>query len=215
MLDVMLGRKLGMTQVYDDAGVLHPVTVIQLGPCTVMQVKTDETDGYAALQLGFEDKPRRRATKPERGLAEKIDAEPKRFVREVRLSASSEGREAGEVLTASEFTGARVVDVQGVTKGKGFTGVVKRWGFHGAPASHGAHKNHRRAGSIGQSATPSRVFKGMHMPGRDGGDRRTVKNINVVKVDPEKNLLLVAGGIPGPVGGFLSVRVVKRETEQS
>jgi large subunit ribosomal protein L3 len=215
MLDVMLGKKLGMTQVYDDAGTLHPVTVIQLGPCTVMQVKTAETDGYAALQLGFEDKPRRRATKPERGRAEKVGAEPKRFISEVRVAEPSEEHQAGAVLTAAEFEGARMVDVQGITKGKGFTGVVKRWGFRGAPASHGAHKNHRRPGSIGMSATPSRVLKGMHMAGRDGGHRRTVKNMRVVKVDPEKNLLLVAGGVPGPVGGFLSVRVVKREAEQS
>ncbi|HUU42156.1 MAG TPA: 50S ribosomal protein L3 [Planctomycetota bacterium] len=213
MLDVLLGKKLGMTQVYDDAGVLYPVTVIQLGPCTVMQVKTDATDGYSALQLGFEDKPRRRATKPERGRAEKIEAEPKRFVREVRLASASEKNQAGQVLTAAEFEGAKVVDVQGVTKGKGFTGVVKRYGFRGAPASHGASKVHRRPGSIGGNQRLTKVVKGKRMPGRDGADRRTVKNLSVVRIDPEKNLLLVAGGVPGPVGGFLAVRVVKRETE--
>jgi len=214
MLDVMLGKKLGMTQVYDEEGVLHPVTVIQLGPCTVMQVKTEARDGYAALQIGFEDKPRKQATKPERGRAEKAKTEPKRFIREVRLTTTSEEHEAGQVLTAAEFEGARQVDVRGITKGKGFAGVVKRYNFHGAPASHGAHKNHRRAGSIGMSATPSRVLKGMRMPGHAGNDRRTVKNMNVVRLDPEENLLLVSGGVPGPTGGFLSVHVVKRETEQ-
>ena len=213
MLNVLLGKKLGMTQVYDDDGVVHPVTVIQLGPCTVMQVKTEETDGYVALQIGFDDKPRKRATKPERGRAEKVDTEPKRFIREVRVDALTEEHQPGQVLTAAEFEGARLVDVQGITKGRGFTGVVKRWGFHGAPASHGAHKNHRRGGSIGMAATPARVLKGTKMPGHSGHARRTVKNMNVVRLDPEKNLLMVGGGIPGPMGGFVSVRVVKRETE--
>ena len=213
MLDALLGKKLGMTQVYDADGIIHPVTVIQLGPCTVMQVKTEENDGYSAVQLGFEDKPRRVATRPERGRAEKIDSEPKRFVREVRPAELPEGHDAGTVLTAAEFEGARVVDVRGVTKGKGFAGVVKRWGFRGSPASHGASKNHRRGGSIGMGTTPGKVFKGQKMPGRRGGVRRTVKNLDVVKLDPENNLLMVGGGVPGPVGGFLFVRVVKRQTE--
>ena len=179
-----------------------------------MQVKTEETDGYSALQLGFEDKPRRVATRPERRRAEEADTEPKRFIREVRLPELSEDHKAGVVLTAAEFDGAKLVDVQGVTKGRGFTGVVKRWGFHGSPASHGASKNHRRAGSIGAGTTPGRVMKGVKMPGRSGGARRTVKNLEVVKLDPEKNLLMVAGGVPGFAGGFLFVRVVKRETEK-
>ena len=212
-MDAMLGKKLGMTQVYDGDGNIHPVTVIQLGPCTVMQVKTEENDGYCAVQLGFEEKPRRVATRPERGRAEKADTEPKRFVREVRVTVLEEGQQAGVVLTASEFEGARLVDVRGVSKGKGFAGVVKRYGFKGAPASHGAHKNHRRPGSIGMGTTPAKVLKGQRLPGRMGGVRRTVKNLNVVEIDPEKNLLLVAGGVPGPVGGFLFVRVVKRESE--
>jgi len=213
MLDEMLGKKLGMTQVYDEDGVLHPVSVIQVGPCTVMQVKTDETDGYVALQLGFEDKPRKSATKPERGRAEKAQTEPKRFIREVAVAELAEENQPGQVVTVAEFEGAKVVDVQGITKGRGFTGVVKRHGFAGAPASHGAHKNHRRGGSIGMAATPARVLKGTKMPGQHGNALRTVKNINVVRIDPEKSLLMVGGGIPGPVGGFVSVRVVKRETE--
>ncbi|HUW57076.1 MAG TPA: 50S ribosomal protein L3 [Planctomycetota bacterium] len=213
MLDLMLGKKIGMTQVYDVDGNVQPVTVIQLGPCTVMQVKTEGTDGYSAVQLGFEDKPRRVATRPERGRAEKADTEPKRFVQEVRVDELDEGHKTGVVLTAAEFDRVRVVDVQGVTKGKGFAGVVRRWGFHGAPGSHGSSKVHRRPGSIGAGSTPGHVIKGRKMPGRMGGVRRTVKNLNVMKLDTEKNLLLVVGGVPGPVGGFLSVRVVQRESE--
>jgi large subunit ribosomal protein L3 len=215
MLDEMLGKKVGMTQVYDETGTIRPVTVIQLGPCTVMQVKTDEVDGYTALQLGFGDRPRRTATKPSRGIAEKAKTEPKRFVREVRVSEIPEECEAGTVLTAAEFEGAGMVDVTGVSKGRGFAGVIKRWGFHGSPASHGASKNHRRPGSIGQSASPARVMKGMRMPGHYGNARCTVKNLKVVKLDPEKNLLLVQGGVPGPNGGFVCVRVIKRETAAS
>ncbi|KPJ57931.1 MAG: 50S ribosomal protein L3 [Planctomycetes bacterium DG_58] len=211
MLDGMLGKKIGMSQVYDGEGNLHPITVIQLGPCTVMQVKTDETDGYSALQLGFEDKPRRVATRPERRRAERADTEPKRFVREVRVPQLSEDHKAGRVLTAAEFEGASVVNVQGVTKGKGFAGVVRRWGFRGAPGSHGTSKVHRRPGSIGAGASPSKVIKGLKMGGRSGGTRRTVKNLKVLKLDPDKNLLMVGGSVPGPVGGFLFVRVAKRE----
>ena len=211
MLDAMLGKKLGMTQVYDDEGNIRPVTVIQLGPCTVMQVKTPENDGYAALQLGFEDKPRRVANQPERGRATKAETEPKRCIREVRVTTPDDDMTLGKVLTAAEFKGAKVVDVQGVTKGKGFAGVVKRWGFRGSPASHGASKNHRRPGSIGRT-TPGRVIKGMRMGGQMGNARRTVKNLDVVKLDPERNLLLVCGAIPGPANGFLFVRVVTRES---
>ena len=213
MLNEMLGKKIGMTQVYDDEGRIRPVTVIQVGPCTVMQVKTEENDGYTALQLGFGDKRRKSATNPERGKAVKADTEPKRILREVHVREVGEDHELGKELTIGELEGASVVDIQGITKGRGFAGVVKRWGFHGANASHGAHKNHRRAGSIGPGTTPGRVLKGRKMPGRMGGVKRTVKNLEVVRLDQEKSLLLVHGGVPGPNGGFLSVRVVKRETE--
>ncbi len=212
MLDAMLGKKIGMTQVYDEEGNIRPVTVIQLGPCTVMQVKISENDGYSALQLGFEDKLRRVANQPERGRAVKAETEPKRITREVRLDVLDQEMTQGKVLTAAEFEGVTVVDVQGVTKGKGFAGVVKRWGFAGAPASHGASKNHRRPGSIGMGTTPGRVLKGMGMPGHMGAVRRTVKNLKVVKLDAEKHLLLVCGAVPGPENGFLFVRVVKRES---
>jgi len=214
MLDVLLGKKLGMTQLHDETGSVHPVTVIQLGPCTVMQVKTEEKDGYNALQLGFEDKPRKRATRAERGRAEAVNAEPKRFVREVRLGEPDEEQKPGTVLTVNEFEGVRVVSVRGVSKGKGFAGVVKRWGFHGAPASHGANKNHRRAGSIGAGTSPGHVAKGMKMGGHAGAANTTVKNVRVVRLDPERNLLMVEGSVPGPTGAFVSVRVVKRETQE-
>jgi large subunit ribosomal protein L3 len=210
MLDAMLGKKIGMTQVYDEAGVIHPVTVIELGPCTVMQVKSREKDGYVALRLGFQDKRRKSATRPERALAEKIQSEPKRFIREVRLDEAGD-RKPGAVLTAAELEGAKVVDVVGTSKGKGFQGVVKRHHFHGHPASHGTSKVHRRPGSIGPGSEIGHVIKGRRMAGHMGNVRRTVKNLSVVRLDPEKNLLLVQGGIPGPNGGFVLVRVVRRE----
>ena len=213
MLDEMLGKKIGMTQIYDDKGIIRPVTVIQIGPCTVMQVKTDKNDGYKALQLGFEDKKRKSANNAERGRAVKAETEPKRVVREVCVGELDDEYSLGKVITAVEFEGASVVDVQGITKGRGFAGVVKRWGFHGARASHGAHKNHRRAGSIGAGTTPGRVIRGRKMPGRMGGVSRTVKNLDVVRLDQQKNLLLVNGAVPGPNGGFVRVRVVKRESE--
>jgi large subunit ribosomal protein L3 len=213
MLDELLGKKIGMTQLYDESGSVRPVTVIQLGPCTVMQVKTQEKDGYAALQLGFEDKRRKSATRPERARAEKASTEPKHFIQEVRVAQLSETHKPGLVVTAAEFEGVRVVNVRGTTKGRGFAGVVKRHGFRGSPQSHGASKVHRRHGSIGSASRLTKVPKGMRMEGRMGGVWRTVKNLRVVKLEPEKNLLLVCGGIPGPVGGFLSVRAVKRETK--
>ena len=212
MLNALLGRKVGMTQVYDASGSVRPVTVIELGPCTVMQVKTKENDGYAALQLGFADKRRKSATKAERGRAEKASAEPKRFIREVRVDAPAADHTAGLVLTAAEFAGATLVDVQGTSKGKGFQGVVRRHGFRGHPASHGTSKVHRRPGSIGSQRIGS-VKKGQRMPGHMGDASATVKNLSVVQLTPEKNLLLVEGAVPGPNGGFLYVKVVRRETK--
>jgi large subunit ribosomal protein L3 len=213
MLNELLGKKIGMTQVYDETGICHPVTVIQLGPCTVMQVKTSQKDGYTALQLGFQDKRRKSATRPERARAEKANTEPKRFIREVRLKELNETHKPGLVVTAAEFEGVRLVNVRGTTKGQGFQGVVKRHGFSGHPASHGTSKVHRRHGSIGSNSRLTKVPKGMRMEGRMGGVWRTVKNMSVVKLEAAKNLLLVGGGIPGPVGGFLSVKAVKRETK--
>ncbi len=204
----ILGKKLGMTQVFDESGNVVPVTVIKAGPCVVMQVKTEENDGYEALQLGFEDKKRARANKPETGIARKSGTEPKNFVREIRQPVGD--YKEGDVIDLRAFSDAQYVDVTGITKGKGFAGVVKRWGFQGYPASHGA-KMHRGPGSIGQSSDPSRVFKGMKMPGHMGNRRCTVKRLPVVKADPERNLLFVKGGVPGT--SYLIVRISKGTKE--
>jgi len=208
MVGGLLGKKLGMTQVFGEDGVVTSVTVIEAGPCHVMQVKTDERDGYTALQLGLDDKKRKNATKPESGHARAAKAEPKRFLREIRIEGSEEVQ-LGDVLTVAIFENAESVDVTGTSKGKGFQGVMKRHGFRGNTASHGASKDHRAPGSIGQSSDPSRVFKGMRMPGRMGNVRTTCRNLKVVLVDAERNLLLVKGAVPGPAGGYIIVRANK------
>ena len=213
MLNALLGRKVGMTQVYDATGAVRPVTVIELGPCTVLQVKTADNDGYAALQIGFADKRRKSASRAERGRAEKASSEPKRFVREVRLDEIAEDHKLGLVLTAAEFEGATLVDVQGITKGRGFQGVMRRHNFRGHPGSHGSSKVHRRPGALASQRT-AKVSKGQRMPGQMGNDLATVKNLPVVQLNPEKNMLLVEGGVPGPNGGFLVVKVAKRESKQ-
>lgn len=204
MKAALLGRKVGMTQVYDEQGVIHPVTVLSVGPCQVLQVKTPERDGYCALQLGFEDKPRRKATKAERGRVAKIDAEPKRFIREIRLDGPAE-HEAGALLTIEMFNEIKAVDVVGEMKGRGTAGVMKRHGFHGLETGHGVQKHHRAPGSIGCRKFPGRVIKGRRMAGRHGG-RRTIRNLKVVRIDHEANVMLVEGGVPGPPGGLVLVR---------
>ena len=204
----ILGKKLGMTQVFDEAGVVVPVTVIKAGPCVIMQIKTAENDGYEALQLGFEDKKRSRANKPETGIARKSQTEPKSFIREIRQPVGD--YKEGDVVDLSAFSDTRYVDVTGITKGKGFAGVMKRWGFRGYPASHG-HRGPRAPGSIGQSSNSSRVFKGMKMAGQMGNRKRTVKRLPVVKIDPERNLLFVKGAVPGT--SYLIVKTSKGTKE--
>ena len=201
----ILGRKVGMTQIYEEDGTAVPVTVIEAGPCTVLQVRNKERDGYDAVQLGFADKPRRLATKPERGHVTKVNAEPKRFVREFREDSES-SHSPGDVLTVEILNDVAAVDVIGTMKGRGTTGVMKRHGFKGLRATHGVKRKHRSGGSIGQSADPARVMKGTGMPGRLGAVRCTARNLKVVKVDTEQNLLVVRGGVPGPNGGFLIIR---------
>ena len=205
MISGLLGKKLGMTQVFEEDGALVPVTVIQAGPCHVMQVKTQEADGYSAVQLGFEDRRRKNATKPASGHARKARTEPKRFIREIRTDAG-EALALGQTVTVEILKDSQSVDVTGTSKGKGFQGVMRRHGFHGHPASHGASKVHRAPGSIGQAAYPARVFKGVGMPGHMGNARCTVQNLKVVNVDVEKNLLLVEGAVPGHNGSYLIVR---------
>ncbi len=213
MIGELLGKKLGMTQIFTEDGTLVPVTVIQAGPCHVMQVKTKGRDGYDAVQFGFDDRKRKNATKPESGHARAAKTEPKRFMREVRADGT-EKLEPGQTVTVELFKDTQSVDVIGTTKGKGFQGVMKRHGFHGHPASHGASKVHRAPGSIGGATDPARVFKGTRMAGHMGHRRWTVQNLKVINVDPEKNVLLVKGSVPGPNGGYLIVRSRRRRKDK-
>ena len=202
MIEGLIGKKMGMSQIFDDTGLAHPVTVLEVGPCVVTQVKTPEQDGYGAVQLGFGlDK---RLNRPERG-HRKESGFMSRTLREVRTDDPSEFS-VGQVITADAFGEGDLVDVIGTSKGRGFQGVVKRHGFRGGPKTHGQSDRHRAPGSIGSSATPGRVFKGMRMAGRMGGDRVTVQNLKVLRVDPERNLLLVQGSVPGANESLVMVR---------
>lgn len=214
MISSLIGKKISMTQVFTDEGMLVPVTVVQTGPCAVVQVKTVENDGYQAVQLGFEEK-RKRVKKPAKGHFDKHGLKPNRVLREVRVEGEC-GLKPGDTIGADIFEGTKLVHVTGISKGKGFQGTIKRHHFTRGPASHGS-MNVRQPGSIGSSAFPSRVFKGMRMGGHMGNDRRTVKNIEVIKVDKESNLLLLKGSVPGPAGGHLIIRkadVRKKKAEQ-
>lgn len=204
----LLGRKVGMTQIYLEDGTAIPVTVLECGPCTVLQVRTEETDGYSAVQLGFDDKKRKSATQAERGHAKKVDAEPKRFVREIRQKSAADiaSVAAGQTLTVEVFNEIGRVDVIGTSKGRGFSGVVKRHGFKGLRASHGVKRMHRHPGSSGPSADPAHTRKGIRKPGQYGNAQITVRNLKVVRVDPTNNLLLVRGAVPGHNGSYLTVR---------
>jgi large subunit ribosomal protein L3 len=199
----MMARKRGMTQVFGKDGNVIPVTVLEAGPCTVVQVKTQASDGYEAIQIGFEPK-KKNVTKPMVGHFKKANVTPVRVLREVRLK-TTEGYQIGQTLTVEQFKPGELVDVSGVTKGKGFQGGVKRHGWSGGDATHGS-MFHRAPGSIGASSDPSRVYPGHRLPGRMGGDRRTVAHLEVVRVMPEQNLLLVRGAVPGATGGLLLVR---------
>lgn len=202
----LLGRKVGMTQIYETDGTAIPVTVLECGPCTVLQVRTAERDGYHAIQLGFSDKKRKSASQAERGHARKVDAEPKKFVRELRQDAPADGVAEGQTLTVEVFNDVPNVDVIGTSKGRGFSGVMKRHGFKGLRATHGVKRMHRHPGSSGPSADPSHTRKGIRKPGQYGNARVTVRNLKVVRVDPTNNLLLVRGAVPGANGGFLMIR---------
>ena len=204
-IQALLGRKIGMTQVWDADGRLVPLTVVQVGTNVVTQVRTEEVDGYSAIQLGFGEIDPRKVTKPLQGHFAKAGVAPRRHLAEVRTS-EHDSYEVGQELDASTFEAGQSVDVSGNTKGKGFAGVMKRHGFAGVSASHGAHRNHRKPGSIGACATPSRVFRGLRMAGRMGGNRRTVQNLRIQAVDTEKGLLLISGAIPGPKNGVVLVR---------
>ena len=201
----ILGRKLGMTQVWDDAGRIVPVTVIQAGPCRVVQVKTPDTDGYAAVQLSFGEVPARKLSKPELGHLKAHGAEPARHLAELRVDDPS-AFAVGQLVKADVFTSGDRVDITGISKGKGFAGGMKRHNFKGQGASHGNHKKHRAPGAIGACATPARVFKGTRMAGQLGRQRVTTLNLEVVEGDAERSLILVKGSVPGPAGSLVFVR---------
>jgi large subunit ribosomal protein L3 len=205
MVNGLIGRKIGMTQVYDESGAVVPVTVVQAGPCVVTQVKTVENDGYDAIQLGLvEPKPYRRITKPERGHLDKNGIAPLRRLKEFERSTEEEVN-VGDQIDASAFAVDDVVMVTGKSQGKGFQGVMRRHGFGGGRATHGSNF-HRAPGSIGQCATPSRVFPGKKMPGQTGGKNVTVRNLTVVQVIEDKNLILLKGTVPGAKGGLVTIR---------
>ena len=201
----ILGTKLGMTQLWDDENRVVPVTVIQAGPCVVTQIRTPETDGYSAVQLGFGAIRAKSVTKPAAGHFEKAGVTPRKHLVEVRTLAASEYTVGQEIL-ADVFADGDVVDVTGITKGKGTAGVMKRHGFKGLRASHGVHRKHRSPGSIGGCSTPGKVFKGLRMAGRMGANRHTVQNLTVHAVDAEKGLLLVKGAVPGNKGSLVVIR---------
>ena len=208
MVEGLIGRKVGMTQLFDEDGRVTPVTVIEAGPCVVVQRRTQDKDGYDAVQLGLVDaKAAKRANKPRRGHHEKAGVPPTRVLREFRLDEGAEP-ELGEAVSVEIFQDVNTVDVIGTSKGKGFQGVIKRHGFKGGKATHGS-MHHRAPGSIGQSATPSKVFRGMRGPGHMGHVRVTAKNLTVVRIDAERNLLLVRGSVPGARGGTVLIRKSK------
>jgi len=201
----LIGKKLGMTRVFDERGKSVPVTVIQTGPCFVTEVRTKENHGYDALQLGFEEKRDKSVKKPERGVFEKAGVKPMRYLREFRTFDNIASFKPGDVIKADIFQGAATVKVIGVSKGKGFQGVVKRHHFSGGPQTHGQSDRWRAPGSVGSSSYPSRVLKGLRMAGRMGGDRVTVRNLKVIRVDAENNVVMVRGGVPGARNGMVII----------
>lgn len=204
MMRVILGKKIGMSQIYEDNSLI-PVTVVEAGPCIVVQRKVKEKDGYNAVQLGFEEVKETRVNKPKLGHFRKAKVSPCRRLKEFRVEDIG-GLKVGDMIKVGVFKEGDLVDVAGVSKGKGFAGVVKRYGFKGGPASHGAKQWHRRPGSIGASSDPSRVFKGKKMPGRMGSEKVTARNLKLVKIDEKLNLLLIKGSLPGRKGGFVAIK---------
>ena len=206
----LIGKKIGMTQIFDEAGKVVPVTVIEAGPCSVVQKKTVEVDGYSAVQVGFQDKKEKNVNKPMKGHFAKAGVAPKRYLRELKLDNAGE-MNVGDEIKVDVFAEGDVIDVTGISKGHGYAGTIKRWGTHRGPMAHGSHY-HRGPGSLGACSSPSRVFKGKKLPGHYGVDKVTIQNLTLVKIDTERNLLLVKGSVPGPKGGLLTVKnAVKAE----
>ena len=200
----LIGKKIGMTQIFDEAGNVIPVTVVEAGPCTVTQIKTVENDGYQAVQVGFGDVKVSRVNKPMKGHFDKADVAPKKTLKEFRLE-SIDGIEVGNFLKADTFEVGEIVDVKGTSKGHGTAGAIKRWNFSRLRMTHGTGPNHRHAGSLGACSSPSRVFKGKKMAGHYGHETVTVQNLKIAKVDAENNLIAIKGAIPGPKGGIVVI----------
>jgi large subunit ribosomal protein L3 len=212
MLPGLIGRKVGMTQFFSPEGDVIPVTAIEAGPCWVVQKKTCESDGYTSVQLGFQDKKPKHTTKPLQGHFQKSGVSPKRWLREFRVDAATlDTVQEGQEITGEIFANLRYIDVTGTSKGRGFSGVMKRHNFGGKPASHGTHESFRGSGSIGASADPARVFKNTRMAGQYGNTRVTIRNLKIVQFLKEQNLLLVKGAIPGPNGGMVLVRASRKQ----
>ena len=201
----IIGRKLGMTQIFDEKGKVIPVTVINAGPCTVIQKKTVEKDGYSAVQLGYSDLPERKATKPVKGHFEAHKVSFKKYLKEFRLDDAASMNE-GDIVTADTFAEGEKVDITGITKGHGYSGVLKRWNAHRLRMTHGTGPVHRQVGSMGANSDPSRVFKNKHMAGQYGHEQVTMLNLEIVKIDADNNLIAVKGAVPGPKGGIVYVR---------
>jgi len=209
MFKGLIGRKVGMTQIFDDDGIALPVTVIEAGPCYVTQVKTAETDGYSAVQLGFDETKPKRLTRGQLGHLKRNDLPPLKVIREFRTSTPDVSE--GDTLKVDVFEMGERVDIIGTSKGRGFAGVVKRYHFAGGPKTHGQSDRQRAPGSLGSGTTPGRVWKGKRSPGRMGNERVTSSNVRVVLVDPERNLLAVDGSVPGPKGGMVVIKSVRKQ----
>ena len=207
----ILGKKIGMTQIFNERGEVIPVTVIEAGPCFVAQIKSIERDGYSAIQLGFEEVKPKRLNKPELQHLRKSDLPPLRYLREIRMNEEDTARfKEGQKVTVDLFEAGEYVDVTGTSKGRGFAGVVKRHGFRGGPTTHGQSDRLRAPGSIGACKTPGRIMKGKRMPGHMGNERVTVQGLEVMMVDPERNLLVVRGAVPGAQNGLLLIRQARK-----
>ena len=205
MKKAIIGKKVGMTQIFDETGKVVPVTVIEAGPCKVVQKKSVEKEGYASVQLGFEEVPERKLNKPEKGHLDKAGVGALRVLHEFRLENANE-MNVGDVVKADAFKEGDKVDVTGISKGKGYAGVIKRWGAQRTPMTHGGGPVHRQAGSMGSTSSPSRIFKGHHGAGQMGNEQVTVENLDIVKVDEELNMIVVRGAIPGPKGGIVYLK---------
>ena len=204
-MKAIIGKKVGMSQIFDENGHVIPVTVIEAGPCTVVQKKTSEKEGYQAVQLGYEDVPERKLNKPEMGHLNKAGVSPKKYLREFNLENAAE-LNVGDIVKADTFKAGDFVDITGTSKGHGYQGVIKRHGAHRLKETHGSGPVHRHAGSMGSSTDPSRIFKGKIGAGHMGVDQVTVQNLSVVRVDPELNMLVVCGAVPGPKGGLVTIK---------